>query len=696
MRMLKPFLNLHLGMDSFSIKIDPQYVKLTDEIEVIDGEKRQLHEVQKRIKLDFEQLPEFTIITAPTGTGKSYAFPFPVLNAKKQARGIDNAYENVRGLIVLPTNALISELTASFQETYKEQGLIVNQLTGPELNKYEVKGHNRWKKAIEIAKESDLVITNPDLINYAMHGGYHQWAGHNKTGATGFDSFLKKFNYIIFDEYHLYDEAQIANVLTLIKLRIYFLQHYGATKGSIHGVRFFFVSATPEEGLKKILESEELEYEEIIEEIVNESKNARPIHGTLEVEFTDCKDIKALIRAKIPELQEVLKTKKALLILDKLRDVQELAEELNSIFNDYTIYESTGYVSKSENHNEKIKAANLIIATNKAEVGVNYDVEYCIMQPGKYFQNFVQRFGRISRGNLDGKIVVGIDKKFSRYKRFFKEKLSLSYYEFLEIMRNQLQSRTFYSERVPVYVGEYLWCIQYNIKRYQGYDIGKYLRRRMNEEGFFQSKFYLRYRLFQEINKKVNELIQHALKIQHVPSTQKNLSPVLKRLEKQARRTFDWFTWWDNYLGTYLTFRDGSKAVKIYDRTRNEELDYSLDWILQHKVIEEIETIQAEPFEIVKYTVGNLKEQDKDIQYTVSTLPNAGVQGNNLLDYKDIFELDKVFKRSVERIYDKVKKGVEDTDELQVQLCKQIIHLASTFDRKRLKIEAIENNDMFI
>ncbi len=678
-------------MDSFSIKINPQYVKQTAEKEIIDGRECLLHEVQKRMKLDFEQLPEFTIITAPTGTGKSYAFPFPVLNAKKAPKGIDDVGQ-VRGLIVLPTNALISELTASFKKTYPQ--LIINELTGPELNKHEVKGYNRWKKCIEIATESDLVITNPDLINYAMHGGYHQWAWNNKTGATRFTSFLDKFNYLIFDEYHLYDEAQIANILTMVKLRKLLLQHEAITKGIIHGIRFLFVSATPEEGLKRIFEQEEYAYEEIIEEIITNSNNARPIHGTLEVEFVDSKNIKELISDKIPEIRTVLKTQKVLLILDKLRDVQELAIELKSTFEEYEIYESTGYVSKEEKHDEKIKAANLIIATNKAEVGVNYDVEYCIMQPGKYYQNFVQRFGRVSRGDLEGKVVVSINKSYSKYKRIFKEVSSINYYDFLELMRRQLQGKAFYEKRVPMYMGEYIWCISNRIRRHQEYDVSQYFQRRLTETDFFKSKDAQRFYLFQNIHKKICGLMSIALKKEKISQTY--WDEEVKKLEHRHKRTWEWAVWWKNYIDTYLTFRDGSKVVKIYDRIKGEELDYSLDWILQHKVIENIETIQEEPYEIVKYTVGNLKEQDKDIEYTVSTLPNAGTKENNYLKYSEMFELDKVFKKSVQNIYDKRRKGVEKIDELQAELCKEIIKLHSTFSRKRLKIEDIANDDRFM
>jgi CRISPR-associated endonuclease/helicase Cas3 len=683
-------------MDSFTIKINPQYVKQTDELEMIDGKERRLHEVQKRMKLDFEQLPEFTIITAPTGTGKSYAFPFPVLKSKKAPKGIDDVPQ-VRGLIVLPTNALISELTESFKKTYKEQGVIVNQLTGPELNKHDVKGHERWKKAIEIAEESDILITNPDLINFAMHGGYHQYHWNNKTAPTRFSSFLDKFNYIIFDEYHLYDEAQIANILTLVKLREFFLPNEKPKKGSVNGVRFLFVSATPEVGLKNIFEEEEYEHVEIIEKIISDNNNARAIHGELEVEFFDSKDIKELIRSKIPELQEILKTKKVLLILDKLRDVQELAIELKLYFKGYEIYQSTGYVSKSENHTEKVKGANLIVATNKAEVGVNYDVEYCIMETGRFFQNFVQRFGRVSRGDLKGKVVVAVE-KYSKYKRLLNiETLDFNstynYYDFIEIMRLQMQQRSFYTKRVPMYIGEYLWCIENNIRRFQDYSVWQYLNRKTSEH----KKFYHRYIVMDKIDNKIREMIKHHLNFKTLTKNERKLQQdIYPKLKTRAYRTFEWVTWWNNYLDTYLTFRDGSKVVKIIDTVKNEELEYSLDWILQHKKVISIETIEKEKYEIQIYTVAGLKERDKDIQYTVSTLPNAGMIGNNYLNYSDIYQLDKVFKKSVGLIYDKVRKGIDKKDELQVELCKLIGQLYITFDRKRLKIEDIQNEDLFL
>ncbi|MEO1218722.1 MAG: type I-D CRISPR-associated helicase Cas3' [Bacteroidota bacterium] len=677
-------------MDNFTVHIKPQFVKQTKEVEIINGRECRLHEVQKRLKLGYKELPEFTIITAPTGTGKSYAFPFPVLNSIKDGNDID-APDSIRGLIVLPTNALISELTENFKSTYPS--LVINQLTGAELNKYEVKGFERWKKAIEIAENSDLVITNPDIINYAMHGGYHQWAGHKKTGDKIFSKFLVQFSYLIFDEYHLYDEAQIANILTLVKLRENLLQHYKVIRGREQGIRFLFVSATPEKGLSEIFENEEYEYEDIIEEIVDEPDHARAIHGKLEVEFINNKDIKELIRSKIPEIQSILPSKKILLILDRLRDVQELAKELEGVFPEYQIYQSTGYVSKSENAQEKIKSANIIIATNKAEVGVNYEVEYCIMDPGKYYQNFIQRFGRIARGDIDGKIIINSHRKFNRYKSSFKRYEFISYYDFLEKVRMHMQTRNFYSERVPMFLGEYIWCIQNRLQREQGYNSFMYLNRRLNETAFFQSKEATRFLLMKDIHSKICEMMQLALgrKISRA-----NWNKEVDLLEIGSPRTYEWATWWKNYLNTYLTFRDGSKVVKIYDKIKQEELDYSLDWILQHKQVEEVKVLQTEPYEVVKYIVGDLKKRDNDIQYTVSTIPNAGIPGNSLLAYKDMYDLDRVFKNSVSRIYDKVKIGPDEIHFLQVELCQKVKLLASTFSRKRLEILGIENDEMFI
>ncbi|MGI6322254.1 MAG: type I-D CRISPR-associated helicase Cas3' [Bacteroidales bacterium] len=655
-------------MNKFTIKIKPQFVALTTEKEVFpNGQTCFLHEFQKRMKLDFDGFQDFTIVTAPTGTGKSYAFPFPVINAKKSPKPFDEG--RIRGLIVLPTNALIDELSENFSKTYPF--LNVKKITGRTLDELTVKGFDRWSKINELCKgNTDLVITNPDIINYAMHGGYHQNAWQN-TGRNNFYNFLEYFGYIIFDEYHLYDEAQIANLLTLVYLRDIFLQENNK-------IKFFFVSATPEKSLKDLLINKGYQVEEIIENIVEDENHSRAIHGLINVEFCSTLNQKVPINEYRSEIKNIIDSgKRVLIVLDKLNEVQLLSDDLAAQFPESVIYQSTGYTPKTENQQQKINEANIIVATNKAEVGVNYNVEYCIMQPGKYYQNFVQRFGRVARGDLEGKVVVSLDNvKYNSLKRIFNGFEEVNYYDFLEKIRFVIQSKKFYSEKVPYYIGEYIWCIEKNFKKQKGtFNMIQYFSARLNEENFFKNaESYSRYRLFYEIDKLIFTL------------NKSFNGPISKA----------WNDWWNNYLNTFLSFRDNSVVVQIIDQQLNIELSYSLEWILQYKEIINIEEVDCNTYTIKRYTVGKLKERDKDIQYVVNTIPSIGAKENEFLSPKEILDLPRVFEKRIDVIRDKNRRGVDEINRKQIEILDKVKLLSKTFDRKRLNIINIYNNDNLI
>lgn len=681
-------------MNTLTVQVKPQFVRLTELTERFpDGKEHRLHEVQKRLKLDFDRLPEFTIVTAPTGTGKSYAFPFPVLESKKRGFSslaeIDDTGLRTRGCIVLPTNALIDELTENFSKTYPN--LRVNRLTGAELDARNVKGFNRWKTALNICRESDLVITNPDIINFAMHGGYHfyrqksQKEPNPKTGGDEFPNFLGLFNYLVFDEYHLYDEAQIANILALVKMREFFLPH--------QKLRYLFVSATPETGLKKILEAEEYAFEEIIETITDDPTDARPIHGKLEVEFVQSNDLQKVVLEKTDELlAEFRAGKRSLVVADQLRDVHVLVENWRAAHWEILVFESSGYQPKGdENLKTELETAHLIVATNKAEVGVNYGVEYCIMQTGRYFRNFVQRFGRTSRGDLSGKVVVLVRdfSTFNRLKSAFAGASKLGYYDFLERIRPHFQEKKFYDETVPWLLGEYVWCIENNISVCQEFNTGMFLRRRMKEEDFFRGKTFARYKLMDEVDDLIWEGMKYALPKEEIKKW--NWRAAMSKL-KVSPTIEVWANWWQVYLETYFAFRDGSKVVPIYDEHLKREVDYSLEWILQHKELLEIKKdANGKP---IRYIVGRLKTRDKDLQYETGTLP-PGIAENRFFQWREQFELEKVFARAVERLIQKHAKGVGWISEWQLRLCEKLRLLGKTFSCKRLLVENIESDNFF-
>lgn len=673
---------------NFQISVRPQYVPLTSEREIIGGKDCLLHEVQRRMKLDFDTLPEFTVVTAPTGTGKSYAFPFPVLKSKVNEDFYDTKNEKVKGLIVLPTNALINELTESFKATYPQ--LKISRLTGVELNERQVKGFARWETTLSICKENDLVITNPDIINFAMHGGYHQFANENKTGAREFHNFLALFQYIIFDEYHLYDEGQIANLLTLTKLREWLLPE--------HKMRYFFVSATPEPNLIEILKGEEYVVEEIIEKITDEPLNARPIHGKLDVEFIQTKKWIDIIEEKQTEIEnELIEGRRVLLIANELRDVQLLVEMLTELFPDYQVAESSGYQT------DDIENANIIVATNKAEVGVNYKVEYCIMQTGRYFRNLVQRFGRVSRGDLSGKVIILIDEEplFRKLKKTFSTANTegVNYYDFLKYLRLHFEEKAFYSKSVPSFMGEYMWCIRNNIKRHQEHKTWLYFDNRMKSVDFWQSKHFQkvrqRYFLINDIDRIIITAMKRALNKEKISKLEKHWRKDIARLYGYPNIR-DWAMWWEDYLKTYLAFRNSSKTVQIIDQYRNnQEVTYSLDWILQHREIINIE--RDKDGEPICYIIGKFKERDKDLQYEVSTLPSIGAKENCFLSFQELRSgmFDKLFSRAINRIIEKIKRNVDGNNQWQIELGEKLLDLAKTFNSKRLRIVDIQINDSF-
>ena len=661
----------------FSIK--PQYVKQTDTLgQFPDGKGNfnefPLHQVQKIIKEDFDKLPEFTIITAPTGTGKSYAFPFPILNSQQKG-GFGGIRQGKRGLIVLPTNALIDELHDNFSIMYKNK-INIGKITGKYLNELQKKGFERWTSIIEIAQKNDLIITNPDIINYGMHGGYTRY--QQNTGRKEIQNFISLFDYIIFDEYHLYDEAQIANILTLTYIHDIF-------NGNNHKIKYLFVSATPEKGLQEVLKDFNLNYKEILEEIVSDKEKARAIHGQLDVEIYLARNYSQLIESKYDEIKsEIEAGRKVLIIFDTLAELHKFSKVISLQFPKYKIVQSTGYGAEDENQNDEIKIAHIILATNKAEVGVNYGVEYAIMQPGKFYGNFVQRFGRVARGDLKGKIIVAMKEnvQFNQLNKNLQNK-EFEYYDFLNKIRSVFKQKKFYSETVPAYMGEYIWCIEQNISRYnpKGKNFGNYYSKEVFKQGISKinltenSKYLARYRLFQSIHSQINQLKQN------FPHGMKEIA-----------------NWWERYRDTYLTFRDTSKIVQIIDEGENKELSYSLEWILQYKTILNIEKIKKDNFTIEKYTVGEQKERDKDLQYEISTIPTlSGIPA--IVMYSELNtdkKLKQLFERKVQELVNKKNKSWTNFDKQLAEVLKKIKLLSLTFNRKRLKIENIITNNQFI
>ena len=670
-------------MTSLSITIAPQYVAQVQETATFKRPNKpafegNMHEIQRVMRDDFEKLPLITEVIAPTGTGKSYAFAFPCL------KYISDKYNKKCGLIILPTNTLIDELHGEFSIMFPELNIV--KATGNSLDEAEKKGSKqRWEALIEMASEADLMITNPDILNYAMLGGYDEniqslmarYTGNPRfklSGGKTYWHFIHNFDYIIYDEFHLYDEEQLASIMLMLELR----------QAIVHeSAKFFFVTATPEEQVATFLEERGYSFVSIAEclnmdkksgslskaftriqeDIVDNDAEARCIHGELKVDFTVTDNIADILKERIDEIAiQKQYSVKVLIIFNALYDLQTQSQYLRQSLPNHLIHEVSGY------HDQGHHEADIILSTSKAEVGANFGVDYCIMQAGFNWRSFLQRFGRTARGEMSGRIIVSLSKKekpiFNTLKKAFEGDENCSYYDFAQIIKNSFAKPDYYSKKISPFMGQYLFALGKKMNENQVYAAREYFKKVI--EGLEMPEIQKgQYKYFNLIDTKVKEL--------------------------SSARNKDWSMWWDSFLGTYLSFRGSSVNVQVKDKEREGQLiTYSKEWILQNKSIIDIENKGVDGKEILVVD-GLRQEQDKDLLFETDTIPFARAQQNRFFKRKEKYEPEKLFKRALKEI--QKNEGIGPNARKEEELLDLLKGMAPYFSTKRLNIVGVQGSD---
>ena len=142
-----------------SITVKERKIPFSDTKVELKGKKYILHTFQKVFYSDLSNLPTVTVVIAPTGAGKTFAFILPIIYARH------HNYLPPRGLIIAPTNALVEDIYNSFKEEAK-----IEKITGSTLQKH---GIERPKELLNRVKSANIIVTNPDIVNFVIHGGYH-------------------------------------------------------------------------------------------------------------------------------------------------------------------------------------------------------------------------------------------------------------------------------------------------------------------------------------------------------------------------------------------------------------------------------------------------------------------------------------------------------------------------------------------
>lgn len=633
--------------DSVTISILPQYVETTDET----YKGRRLHRIQKAL-LHYEQLSPFTILTAPTGTGKSFAFPLPIVNYKQ-----NDKWSDLRCLIVSPTNALIEDMEREYKKNFPE--LKITKLNRTELDKYNVKGTPRWDKLIDLITENEVIITNPDLLNFAMFGGYIRHKGQHEIS-----QIFARIGYFVLDEYHLYDEEQIANIISWI---IFSKTVVGGAEN-----KFIFASATAEPGLVEVLKQQGFEPTEIVETISEKQTTTnRPIHGKIEVTFIKGKKPQDYLIENSNLIKQWMQSgEKVLAVFDRMTDLRQSRIEIENEFENFAFAEESGYFTKSRIKEDSANA-NLIIGTNKVEVGVNLNITVCLMQTGKHFANFVQRFGRVAREGKSGKVIVFLEDKIKEIERAFAGLESVSYYEFIEKCRDikLLSDRNFYAEKVPFYLGAYFYIISRNLKDY-------------NTRELFKANLKL------EGQVKYMHGVMQSVEI----GIRKDLAEANRKMKgKKYTDLKHWKKWWELFSGTFKFFRANKKNVWIKDLLFKDGkvlIEYSLEWVLANREVISIEEIDGKEC----YIVSNFVKGNNGLQYVIESMPIYKIREETLfLQQSEKYSLRESFETRLLLIAEHYRSGDVFSQTANQIIFEKVIKLKQIFTEKRLVINEIKN-----
>lgn len=349
------------------------------------------------------------IASAPTGAGKSYAFQRAVRNGK-------------RVLFIVPTRRLAQNLVASLLESDASSQVALwtsdererQKAEAPELNVGRLRV--RQLRGLEARQDGDIIIATPKsvawlLLRPSKPGVGEAWAG--------LPDPIRELDHIVFDEFHSIDARGFGLAAALCRVA-------GSIAGD-HGARITFLSATPTEITRPLValgapESAIACLEEtVLSGAAAQTGAGRALHGDVAVSFCDAPDMAALAEAHKSEIRACLARKRqAIFVFDALRDLFPAKERLAAFFDRLGVPKEERLSINSADDSSRggiprdfcagrdadPLAAKVLVATSSIEMGVTFRAGLMFMEPGFDTLSFVQRLGRVARGDETGAAII--------------------------------------------------------------------------------------------------------------------------------------------------------------------------------------------------------------------------------------------------------------------------------------------------
>ncbi len=335
-------------MISRDIFLEPEWLPLGP-----DG----IHSFQAAIRDVSSQFEDALIVHAPTGAGKTHALR---LWAEKKRGPLAPGL-----LVVSPTNALAQEIYEDLKEQqgtdvglYRWTSQEITQRTHPDSKG--LRHHQLHGEAIR----SKIIVSNPDILHRFTQHAYafspkKERLGNWRRAMEAFEGT----ELLVVDEYHAYDEQLLASIL-------FFLLKAKANQSPMKAV---FLSATPNDGLQKILDNLGITYklvDDLQEIVLSEnppSTLCRLIKHRIYLHVTNNPILKA-IPDSVPE-------KRTLFIFKRFTDVYRAAQILPSGMQKEDVKGGfvpiTGRNTQGDSGQMSWDNASILLGTSKVDVGLN-------------------------------------------------------------------------------------------------------------------------------------------------------------------------------------------------------------------------------------------------------------------------------------------------------------------------------------
>ena len=360
------------------------------------------------------------LVSAPTGSGKSYAFMRAVLDEDKHV------------LFIVPTKRLLQDLIEDARDQAREQ----LRKRGWEDDRSRAWTHEQiieWSGNQAPDGDESLTATrarqflsggmlSAGRIIFAIPEVVVQMiSGIRMVGASVVNPFLylRRFDHIVFDEFHTIDDRSfgLACLFSLLAVT--------ERQGKVS-----LLSATPID-VTTVLERTGVapdDIEKINEKIVDgHPPGHRPIHGNVTVSLRECA-LPESVRLSLDEVRRAGAGGRAVIVIyDSLKDLKREEPAVRTLLHRIGIPDEKILTMSSIDDSEQKpgeprrgrryedpRGYDVLLCTSLVEVGVNFRSTLMFMAPGHGLASFVQRVGRVSRGAENGQVIVSLSEQRRR------------------------------------------------------------------------------------------------------------------------------------------------------------------------------------------------------------------------------------------------------------------------------------------